>query len=344
MRNPRQHTPLFDQAANYKAVLEAGFRIDSYIEKTAFDLDARLSNMYESNVFVKREDLSAVRSFKLRGALNKLLKHKANNPNCRQVVCASAGNHAQGVAYACRKLNLSVVVFMPETTPAQKVEQVEYFGGDQVEVRLLGKTVDESLIAAKSYQLQTGSVFVHPFDDIDVMAGQGTVALEMLQQLSKPVDYLFVPVGGGGLLAGVLTVMKRMSPKTKVVGVEPSGAAALGQSLKQGSLKTLVNLDTFADGASVARVGDLGYQVSEALLDEFCEVSNQDISECVLSLHNNAGWVVEPAGAMAFAAMAQYRKKLKGKQVGVILSGGNNDFTRFSEFQQYAEEGERYAI
>jgi threonine dehydratase len=290
------------------------------------------SDKHGANVLLKREDLQIVRSYKLRGAYNKI---SSLNPEELQkgVVCASAGNHAQGVAYSCSKLKTKGIIFMPTTTPKQKIDQVKMFGKEWVEVVLSGDTFDNSYQAALICQKQQDLSFIHPFDDKKVIEGQGTVALEILDDVDCDIDYLIVPIGGGGLASGVSTVFKTLSPKTKIIGVEPSGAAALSASLKNGYNTTLTEIDKFVDGAAVQRTGELTYEICKENLDDVITVHEGKVCTTILDLYNKDAIVVEPAGALTLAALDQLSDQIKGKNVVCVVSGSNNDIARMQEIK-----------
>ena len=296
---------------------------------------ARYSSLSESEVFTKREDLQQVRSFKIRGAFNKIVSLNLSERD-KGIVCASAGNHAQGFAFSCNVLKISGTVFIPVPTPKQKIDQVRMFGGDHIKISLVGDTYDDAHKAALQFQQDTQSVFIHPFDDKKVIEGQATIALEILAQAEKPLDYLFVPVGGGGLISGILTVFKAKSPQTKIIGVEPTGAASLSTSLKNNLNTRLKDIDKFVDGAAVQRVGDLCFSICKDLIDDCITVDEGRICQEILDLYNKEGIVVEPAGALSLAALKQYKEQLKGKQVGTLICGGNNDITRTPEIKERA--------
>ncbi|MGB2152762.1 MAG: threonine ammonia-lyase IlvA [Flavobacteriaceae bacterium] len=295
----------------------------------------RLSNSFSSSVYLKREDQQQVRSFKIRGAFNKI-NSLSKSELQKGIVCASAGNHAQGFAFSCNQLKILGTVFMPIPTPSQKIEQVKMFGGPYVSIVLGGDTYDDSQKAALEHCKKHKQVFVHPFDDVDVIEGQGTIAIEMIKQAEKPLDYIFVPIGGGGLISGILTVFKVLSPKTKVIGVEPLGAPSMKISLKNHKNTRLKKIDKFVDGAAVQRVGDLSFEICQNLLDDCITVDEGRICQEILDLYNKEGIVAEPAGALAIAGIDQYAPKIKGKQVAAILCGGNNDITRTPEIEERA--------
>ena len=318
-----------------EGALAAQERLKQVAMVTPFQYLARLSEKFGAKVYTKREDLQQVRSFKIRGAYNKFLTLSALERS-KGVVCASAGNHAQGFAFACRALEIKGTVFMPVPTPGQKVDQVRMFGGAFVDIQLIGDTFDDSSKAAQLYQKENDLVFIHPFDDVDVIEGQATIALEIIGQAAKPLDYLFVPVGGGGLISGILTVFKALSPSTKIIGVEPTGAPSLQTSLLNKKNTRLETIDKFVDGAAVQRVGDLCFEVCINQIDDCISVDEGRICQEILDLYNTEGMVVEPAGAISLAAMDEYAHLLIGKQVGTLICGGNNDITRTPEIKERA--------
>jgi threonine dehydratase len=314
---------------------KAAERLKKVVLRTPLQLNYNLSRKYKCNIYLKREDLQLVRSYKLRGAYNMMSILPAEQ--LRQgVVCASAGNHAQGFAYSCKKLNVKGVVFMPIITPKQKVTQTKMFGEDAIEIRLVGDTFDDCAVAAKQFTEENGMVFIPPFDDYRIIEGQGTVALEILEDQPDIdyFDYLFVPVGGGGLSAGVGSYFKTYSPKTKVIGLEPEGAPSMYEALKAGHPVTLNSIDRFVDGASVKRVGDLTFSICKEVLDDMHLVAEGKICSTILKLYNEDAIVVEPAGAMSIAALDNYADQIKGKNVVCIVSGSNNDIDRMPEIKE----------
>lgn len=291
------------------------------------------SENYQANIFFKREDLQRVRSYKIRGAYNKI-KGLVVDEHVKSVVCASAGNHAQGVAQTCHFLNISGVIFMPITTPMQKKRQVEMFGKDNVEVKLFGDTFDESFAIAKNFSEKNKIAFVHPFNDKKIIAGQGTLAMELLKDAKEKIDYIFVPVGGGGLASGVISVFKELSPDTKIIGVEPEGAPSLKVSIKNGTNTELKTIDKFVDGAAVKKMGDLTFDICKNYIDDVITVPEGKVCSTLLKLYNEKAIVVEPAGALSVSALDYYKEKIKGKNVVCIISGGNNDITRMEEIKE----------
>jgi len=293
------------------------------------------SEKYQANIYFKREDLQRVRSYKIRGAFNKIKHIVASNKNAT-IVCASAGNHAQGVAQACSYLNIQGVIFMPTTTPQQKVQQVEMFGKDCIEVKLYGDTFDACYAIANEYCEAQKFAFVHPFDDETIIAGQGTVALEILEDAKEPIDYIFVPVGGGGLASGIISVFKEMSPGTKIIGVEPEGAPSLKTSIKYNKNTSLHSIDKFVDGAAVKKIGDITFHICNTYIDDVITIPEGKICSTLLNLYNKKAIVVEPAGALSIAALDYYSDEIKNKNVVCIVSGGNNDISRMEEIKERA--------
>lgn len=311
---------------------KAALNLKKVVTRTPLQLNPGLSRKYQCNVYLKREDLQVVRSYKLRGAYNKMSSLPAEQLQ-KGVVCASAGNHAQGFAYSCKKLNVKGVVFMPVITPNQKINQTKMFGEDFIEVKLVGDTFDDCAIAAKKYTEENEMTFIPPFDDYKIIEGQGTVGLEILEELSD-IDYLFIPVGGGGLSAGVGTYFKTYSPKTKIIGLEPEGAPSMFEALKAGAPVTLDNIDRFVDGAAVKRVGDITFSICKDVLDDMHLVPEGKICTTILKLYNEDAIVTEPAGALSIAALDDYADVIKGKNIVCIIGGGNNDIDRMQEIKE----------
>jgi len=314
---------------DFKAAAE---RLKKVVERTPLSFNAHLSKKYQCKVYLKREDLQLVRSYKLRGAYNMMSSLSANELE-KGVVCASAGNHAQGFAFSCKKLNVKGVVFMPVVTPNQKISQTKMFGEEFIEIKLIGDTYDDCAAAAKAYTKENDMTFIPPFDDYKIIEGQGTVGLEILED-QPTIDYLFLPIGGGGLAAGVGTYFKTFSPKTKLIGVEPEGAPAMYKSFKAGYPVTLDSIDRFVDGAAVKRVGDLTYPICKEILEEICLVPEGEVCSTILKLYSADAIVAEPAGALSVAALGHYGEAIKGKTVVCVLSGGNNDIDRMQEIKE----------
>ncbi len=302
---------------------------------TPLQENLRLSRKYGANVFLKREDLQIVRSYKIRGAFNKI-SSLSENELANGVVTASAGNHAQGVAYSCNKLEIRGTIFMPAPTPKQKIEQVKMFGGSHIEIVLIGDTFDDAAREAQAFCESKKATYVPPFDDQKVIEGQGTIGLEILNQYNSNIDYLILPVGGGGLAAGVSAVFKTLSPKTKIIGIEPTGAPSMSQSIAEGKLVTLDEIEKFVDGAAVKRVGALNFEICKDTLHRMETVAEGCICQCILNLYNKDAIVVEPAGALTIAALNQMRDEIKNKNVVCLISGSNNDITRTEEIKERA--------
>lgn len=330
---------LLEKDKIYKPSLEnvklAAERISKVVLKTPLAESFTYSKKFQANVMLKREDLQQVRSYKIRGAFNKISSLPPEQLK-KGVICASAGNHAQGVAFACNKLKVKGVIYMPGTTPTQKVEQTRMFGGKWVEVVLKGDTYDDSCKSAMKQMQEQGLVFIHPFDDEKVIEGQATIALEILEQADAPIDYIFAPLGGGGLLAGISSMFKKLSPKTKIIGIEPAGAPSMKTSLKEGKVIELENIERFVDGASVQKVGARNFAICKENLDEMITVPEGKICQTILDLYNQDAIVVEPAGAMAISALDFYAEEIKGKNVVCIVSGSNNDIIRMAEIKERA--------
>jgi threonine dehydratase len=306
--------------------------LKAVVLKTPLQNHRKLSEKHGCEVYLKREDLQVVRSYKIRGAYN-FISRLGDLQRYQGVVCASAGNHAQGVAFSCRKLNLYGSIYMPSITPKQKVNQVKMFGGDNIQVVLVGDTFEECQQGAWQFAERANKIFIPPFDHPRIIEGQGTVAKEILDELSG-IDFLFVPVGGGGLSAGVGHYFKTYSPHTRIIGVEPAGAPSMKEALKAGHPVTLDKIQRFVDGASVQRVGDLTFSICKEVLSDMVLVPEGKVSSTILKLYNQDAIVAEPAGALAIAALEQYNGKLKGKKVVCILSGGNNDIDRMQEIKE----------
>ena len=302
---------------------------------TPLSQSIRYSKQYNANVLLKREDLHRVRSYKIRGAFNKISSLKQEERK-KGVVCASAGNHAQGVAFACNHLQIQGVIYMPSVTPKQKIEQTKMFGGDMVEIVLEGDTFDDSSKAAIAFCKKEKKVFVHPFDDPKTIEGQATVGLELLEQQKEQIDYVFVAIGGGGLASGLCAVLSQLSPRTKIIGVEPDGAPSMKISLEKNVNTRLENIDKFVDGAAVQRVGDLTFDICKKHLETVVTVPEGKVCQTILDLYNRDAIVVEPAGALTIAALDEFSDEILGKNVVCIVSGSNNDITRTAEIKERA--------
>lgn len=309
-------------------------RLRDVVLHTPLQYNANLSKKYQSNIYLKREDLQVVRSYKLRGAYN-MMKSLPEKQIKKGVVCASAGNHAQGFAYSCKLLKVKGTVFMPVITPKQKVSHTRMFGEEYIDIRLAGDNYDECAQAAREFRELHGLSFIPAFDDIKIIEGQATVAMEIWEDL-KDINYLFIPVGGGGLASGAGVFFKTHSPQTKIIGVEPLGAPSLYEAFQQGGPVTLDHIDTFVDGASVKRTGDITYAFCKEVLDKLHLVPEGKVCSTLLHLYNEEAIVAEPAGTLSVAALDDFAEEIRGKNVVCVISGGNNDINRMSEMQERA--------
>lgn len=316
-----------------KDIQEANTLLNKVVIHTPLSVNLNLSDRYKATIYLKREDLQIVRSYKIRGAYNKIA---SLDKRCLKngVICASAGNHAQGVAYSCHLLGIKGIIVMPSITPKQKIRQVEMFGKDFVEIILHGDTYDDAFIEATRISSEKEITFIHPFNDQKVIEGQGTVGLEILQNAMKAIDYLFIPIGGGGLAAGVAAVFKTLSPSTKLIGVEPEGAPAMQKSMEAGKIISLDKIDKFVDGAAVQRVGELTFPVCKEYLDQVVTVPEGKICTTILKLYNEEAIVAEPAGALTISVLDFFADRIRGKEVVCIVSGSNNDITRTEEIKE----------
>ncbi len=303
------------------------------LEPTPMMRNNNLSEKYQADVFLKREDLQIVRSYKIRGAYNKI---RSLSPDILKygIVCASAGNHAQGVAFSCNKLQIMGSIYMPTTTPKQKIEQVKMFGREYIDIVLTGDTFDAANNAAIDYARKSGKTFIPPFDDPKIIEGQGTIGYEMVQQCKEPLDYVFIPIGGGGLASGVGAYLRQLWPDVKLIGVEPAGAACMKTAIEKGEIVELEHIDKFVDGAAVKKAGEYTYEICRQILDDIIPVPEGAVCSTIIDMYNKSAIVVEPAGALSVAAMRFYADKIKGKRVGCIVSGSNNDITRMEEIRE----------
>ena len=318
-----------------QAVQKAAENLSNVALRTPLIKNDRYSKEFGANILFKREDLQLVRSYKIRGSYNKI-SSLTKEQRVNGIVCASAGNHAQGVALSCKLLKIQGVIYMPSPTPKQKVDQVKMFGENFIEVVLIGDSFDDANYAAKLDCERLQKTFIHPFDDEKIIEGQATVGLEILEQSTKPIDYIFVPVGGGGLSSGLSSYIKQMSPETKIIGVEPEGAPSMSTSIRRKQNVTIENIDNFVDGAAVKRVGDLNFPLCKENLHEMITVPEGKICQIILELYNKDATVVEPAGALSIAALDQFKEEIEGKNVVCVISGSNNDITRTAEIKERA--------
>ena len=285
-----------------------------------------ISDKYRSNIFLKREDLTPVKSYKIRGAYNKI----SSLPKSSKVTCASAGNHAQGVAYSCNLLNIRNDIFMPKITTKQKIDKVSKFGGVYSTIHLEGNNFDECSKFAFDYMESNRSEYVHPFDDPLVIEGQATVGYEILNQLDK-VDYIIVPIGGGGLASGLSSIIKLINPKIKVIGVEPLGAASMKEAIKKDKVVTLEKINNFVDGAAVKRVGELNFNICRDTLDDIILIDEGHVCSKILEVYNQHSYIIEPAGVLSLCALDILKDDIRNKNIVCVISGGNSDVFRMTE-------------
>ena len=314
-------------------IKQASEVLKEILEPTPFQLNADLSAKYGADVFLKREDLQMVRSYKIRGAYNKI---RSIDPETLKygIVCASAGNHAQGVAFSCNKLQIMGSIYMPTTTPKQKIEQVRMFGKEYIDIVLTGDTFDAANAAAIEFARKSGKTFIPPFDDPKIMEGQGTIGHEIVSQAKEKLDYIFIPIGGGGLASGLGAYIKQVSPETKIIGVEPAGVPCMKAAIDKGEVVELEAINKFVDGAAVKKAGALTYQVCKDILDDIIIVPEGAVCTTIINMYNKSAIVVEPAGALAISALGFYEEQIKGKKVACIVSGSNNDITRMEEIRE----------
>jgi len=319
-----------------KAVEAAAEKLRGIAHVTPLIKNLQYSKLFDANIYFKREDLQVVRSYKIRGAYNKISSLSPTQTK-NEIVCASAGNHAQGVAISCKLLKIKGTIFMPSPTPNQKIEQVKMFGEDYITVVLVGDTFDDANHAAMEECQRLNKTFIHPFNDEKVIEGQATVGLEIIDQAKvHPIHYVFVPIGGGGLSSGLSSVFKILSPQTKIIGVEPKGAPSMLTSINNNKNTELEAIESFVDGAAVKRVGDLNFAICKENLSEVVTVDEGKICQTILDLYNKDAIVVEPAGALSISALEQYADEIKGKNVVCVVSGSNNDITRMAEIKERA--------
>ena len=310
----------------------AAERLQHVVRKTPLQYNQNLSDRYGCNVWLKREDLQRVRSYKIRGAFN-LMSSLPKAELARGVVCASAGNHAQGFAFSCNKMQVNGVIFMPVITPRQKIKQTQMFGKEYVEIKLVGDNFDACATAAMDFTEKNDMTFIPPFNHARIIEGQGTVGLEIFAELKDP-DFVFLPIGGGGLSAGVGACLKNLRPRVKIIGVEPEGAPSMSEALRMGQPVTLPEIERFIDGAAVKRVGDVTFSYCKDILDDVVLAPEGKVCSTILQLYNEEAVVVEPAGALSIAALEQYSEVIEGQNVVCVVSGSNNDIDRMPEIKE----------
>lgn len=309
-----------------KKIVEAALRLKQISHYTPLQLNAELSQRHDYSVYLKREDMGLVRSYKWRGSFNAMASAKHES-----IVTCSAGNHAQGVAFSCSKMGIYGDIFMPAQTTNQKINKVKQFGGEYVNVFLEGANFDESFALAAAHATKKGAGFIHPFDDKRVIEGQATVGLEIIKQIDGlPIDYLFLPIGGGGLAAGVSAVIREISPATKIIGVEPVGAASMTEALTAGRVVKLPKLSTFVDGAAVGQVGALTFPICQKNLDDVVLIEEGHVCTKIIQMYNESGFIIEPAGVLSLCALDSYAVPT-GSNVVCVVSGGNSDVFRMPD-------------
>ena len=326
-----------------KTINEAAQKLEGVVKKTPLQFNERLSKLYGAKIYFKREDLQEIRSYKIRGAFNKMV-HLTDKEKSQGVVTASAGNHAQGVALSCTKLKIKGTIFMPVVTPTQKIERVKYFGDGYIQIKLVGQTYDESTKAAKDFSKETGVVYIPAFDDELVISGQGTIGKEFFEELNGKVDFILVPVGGGGLISGVAIYLKEKNKSIRIIGVEPKGADCMDRSLKAGKIISLNSIDTFCDGVAVKTPGKLTFAICKKNIDKIILVDEGFVAKVMVEIYQNEGIVIEPAGALSISVLENIKDKIKNKTVVCIISGGNNDLLRYPEILERSliYQGKKY--
>ena len=323
------------QLININKIKNASDKLADVVIKSPLEKNLNLSEKFNTNIYLKREDLQKVRSFKIRGALNKILSLSKSDRN-KGIVCASAGNHAQGFALSCKLLEIEGNVFMPINATKQKIRQVNKFGGNKINIKLIGDDFSQAYKEALSFCNAKNKIFIHPFDDQKVIEGQATVFTEIIDQAQFDIDYIFIPIGGGGLISAAINVFKQLSPKTKIIGIEPLGAPSMQTSLNNKVNTTLESIDRFVDGAAVKRVGEISFNLCHNYLDDILLIHEGEICQSIIDLQNENNIIAEPAGAMSTASLNSYSKQIIDKNVVCIICGGNNDNERMPEIEKRA--------
>ena len=320
---------------NIESIIKCRKEFPDLIKETPLEFNQRLSEKYSCKVYLKREDRQLIRSYKIRGAFNAIKSLKKSQRE-KGVVCASAGNHAQGVALSCKYFKIKCTIFMPLTTPKQKIRATKKFGGNFVNVVLEGDDFDESYEASMNFCKKKKSNFIHPFDNLNTIEGQATIGYEVLNQIKEKVDYVFIPVGGGGLISGVGFYFSKKSLQTKIIGAEPLGALSMKKSLSSGRVIELKEIDNFVDGASVKKVGSMAFNLSKKFIKGIVAVPENRLCSTMVDFLQEEGITLEPAGALSIDALKNYKNKIKNKVVVCIVSGGNFDFDRLPEIKERA--------
>jgi threonine dehydratase len=309
-----------------KDVVKAQNNLLNIMRYTMLQKNEDMSQKYNSNIFLKREDLTPVKSYKIRGAYNMI----SNTSISTKLTCASAGNHAQGVAYSCNLLKMKSDIFMPKITTKQKIDKVKKFGGPYVTVHLEGSNFDECSKIANEFMNNNKSVYVHPFNNEKVIEGQATVGYELLNQLDT-IDYILLPIGGGGLASGVSALIKQIKPNIKIIGIEPLGAASMKEAITQGKVVTLDTINNFVDGAAVKRVGDLNFNICKDTLDQILLIDEGHVCSKILEVYNQHSLIIEPAGVLSLCALDILKPEIKNKNIVCVISGGNSDVFRMTD-------------
>ena len=320
--------------STYKKLIQNTYNnIKNNIRHTPLEYNERLSNLYKCNIFLKREDLQVTRSFKIRGSLNKIKNIQKQNSNAN-IVCASAGNHAQGVAYSCNLLNLKANIFVPNTTPLQKINRIKFFGKENIDITIKGNNFSECLNNSKEYCENIDGEFIHPYDDIDVIHGQATIGKEINEEIYP--NKILCCVGGGGLISGISQYFSFKDKNVEIYGVEPEGAASMKEALINNKIVKLSNIDTFVDGASVSEIGKLNFEISNKFVNDVYSVCNEKLCYELIKLYEEDGIICDPAGALAVCGLDKIKNKIKtDDNIVCIVSGGNNDVTRYQEIIEY---------
>ncbi|KAM3132253.1 hypothetical protein pb186bvf_015583 [Paramecium bursaria] len=331
------HSPQLDQLISLPQIYKAYKRLKNVVNRTPIHKSTKLSEEFQANIYLKREDLQIIRSYKLRGAYN-LISQMSEDQRHRTVFCASAGNHAQGVAYSCNVLKIKACIFMPAIAQKQKIEAVRSFGKEFCEIVLIGSTYDECYQAAQARCQQENGVFAHPFDDEQVIAGQGSLGIEVLEDIpEKNIDYFIFPIGGGGCASGIVSFFKQASPQTVMIGVSPLGAPSMREAIRVGHIQELKNINTFVDGASIKKSGQWTFKILSSILKDVHLVPELQVCHTMLKMINQEGLLIEPAGCLAISALENFREKLKGKTVVCLVSGGNIDLGRMSDIRTVSD-------
>jgi len=313
---------------NVKNIIKNYNLIKDHVVKTPLEYNYRLSKKYNTNIYLKREDLQITRSFKIRGATNKII----NNINDAQhygIVCASAGNHAQGFAYCCNKFNIKGDVFIPNNTPEQKKNRIIHFGENNIKVHQFGNNFNESLNESIKFADKHNKVFIHPFNDPIIIGGQATIAHEIYNDINP--DYIISSVGGGGLISGIISYSKEINQKCKIIGMEPIGANSLEIAIKNSKPIELKNIDTFVDGAAVAKIGNETFNIIKGNIDDNFTSTNEEIANTIVEFYENEGIILEPAAALSITGLSKIKNFKQTDTVVCVVSGGNNDITRYQE-------------